>query len=248
VRQTFLHKGWEEGPTKRRLDFEMIGREVVVSVEKKAKFNCRNQKIDEETSVASSLGPGVGETQELMQHTNFLDAKKIPGVRQEKEVDPSSNNNDEIGSDDEGKQSTNLLLTTDDDETTVLGLSKRGPKPDDDEGTMTQQLKEDEEVSVGGTCKEAWWTTCKSCNQFPCVWRQYKQAVCENDKVLNDIHMQTTPPPSLVCRQRAFIYIATLVWGNKGYAYRLDLDKCVVKGIREQWPAPNDEYIGNGVE
>jgi hypothetical protein len=44
----------------------MIGKEVVISVEKKAKFHGRNKKIDDETSVALSLGPGVGETQELV--------------------------------------------------------------------------------------------------------------------------------------------------------------------------------------
>jgi hypothetical protein len=140
-RHPVLHKGCNDGPTKRRLDFEMIGKEVVISLEKKARFNGQNKEIDDDTSVASSLGPGVGETQELMRETDFLDAK-IPESaegQQDKEVDPS-NNDDEIGSDDEEKQSTNLLLTTDDDdnETTVLGLSKRRPKPDNEEGPITQ--------------------------------------------------------------------------------------------------------------
>jgi hypothetical protein len=231
-KQSGLVEGWKERlvGAKRQLDFEMIGK-VVVSVEKKGKITHSINKKD--GSETSSLGPGgVGETQQLMRATDFLDLEAA-------------------GDSENGRKSPNLLDTTDDDETVFDEKKQVSKKTDtaDDGGAITQRLRQEEEVSLGGTRTENWWATCKFCHQFPCVWTQNEEAVIENDHVLNQIAMLNLPPPSLVRRQRAFIYIATLVWGRQGYAYRFDLDTCVVNGVRKQWPAPTTgNYNGDGVE
>jgi hypothetical protein len=229
---------------KKKLDFDMIGK-VVVSVEKKSEKH-HNRRGD--SSETSSLGPGIGETQALLRMTDFLDDNKTASRKVLVKEDSTTNNNDNDSTNEESgtPKSPNLLATTDDDETVLF--NKKKTMPNDDEGTITQQLHEQEEILVGGTRKEAWWATCKFCNQFPCMWTQNAEAVVENDKVLNDIAVQHLPPPNLVRRQRAFLYIATLVWGKQGYAYRFDLDTCVVEGVRKQWPAANGKYKGDGVE
>jgi hypothetical protein len=186
-----------------------------------------------------------------MRVTNFLDKDKKEASRDT----VTQHNNTENGSNNEnGYKSPNLLATTDDndnddDDETVLENKKKSKPNKDDKGTIMQQLQEQEEISLRGTRKEAWWATCKFCNQFPCVWTQNAEAVVENDKVMNQVAVQPLLPHNFVCRQQAFMHIATLVWGKQGYAYCFDLDTCVVDGVRKQWPAaPNGNYKGNGVE
>jgi hypothetical protein len=183
----------------------MIGK-VVVSVEKKCKNHGNNKDDGSETSL---LGPGIGETQQLMRATNFLEEDTKESCRDM----VTQHNNTENGSDENGYKSPNLLVTTDnDDNETVLENKKESKPNEDDKGTIMQQLQEQEEISLGGTCKEAWWATCKFCNQFPCVWTQNAEAVVENDKVMHEIAVQPLLPPNLVCRQWAFMSsIATLV-------------------------------------
>jgi hypothetical protein len=139
-----------------------------------------------------------------MRVTSFLDKDKKESSRDT----VTQHDNTENGSDENGNKSPNLLASTnddyddDDDDETVLENKKKSKPNKDDEGTITQQLQEQEEMSLRGTRKEAWLAACKFCKQFPCVWTQNVEAVVENNKVLNEIAFQPLPPPNLVHRQR----------------------------------------------
>jgi hypothetical protein len=63
--------------------------------------------------------------------------------------------------------------------------------------------------------------------------------------VLRNYHHVVEPSP-LLCRQRAYMHLATLQYGKLAYQNRFDLPQCVVKGVRKNWPAPDRVYCTSG--
>ena len=227
------NNGWNEMlDLKKQLDYgQHIGK--VVTVEKESR---EGEKKDDNSS-SSTLLPGIGVTQQLFVTTDFLDA---PDNKREEE-----DTGEDDGVDNVSIKSPNLLAATDDEQdetTTVL------EKDTTTVGTITQELEATEEVSPGGTRKRAWWEACTSCEEFPCVWAQYGKSARDNDAILNLMIGSHNQPPSIVRRKRAFVHVATLLFGKMGLGHLKDMPACVVCGVRENWPAPNGVYSTDGVE
>jgi hypothetical protein len=142
-------------------------------------------------------------------------------------------------------KSPNLLATDDEEEDIATVIDKENKTV----GTITQELEEQEnQVSPGGTRKRAWWEACTTCEEFPCIWAQYGKSAKDNDAILNLMIGSQYQPPSIVRRKRAFVHVATLLFGKLGLGHLKDLPACVVSGVRENWPAPNGVYTTDGAE
>jgi hypothetical protein len=115
-------------------------------------------------------------------------------------------------------------------------------------GTNTKELETPEEVRPGDTRKRAWWVACTSCEGFPCVWAQYGKSARDNDGVLNLMIGSHNQPSLIVCRKRAFVHVATLLFGKMGLGHLKDMPACVVSGVCEEWPALDGVYSTDGVE
>jgi hypothetical protein len=154
----------------------------------------------EDDSISSTLVPGISVTQQLFATTDFLDA---PDNKQEGEDRKTD------GFDNASLKSPNLLANTDDEQDeTILERDHTTV------GTNTKEVETPEEKGRGDVRKRAWWVACTSCEElFPCVWDQYGKSARENDGVLNLMIGSHNQPPLIVRRKRAFVHVATLLFG-----------------------------------
>jgi hypothetical protein len=173
--------------------------------------------------------------QQLFTTTNFLDA---PDNKQEEDRKDDGLDNVSI-------ESPNLLATTDDEQDETATILEKDTTTI---GTITQELEATDEVSPGGTRKRARWETCTSWEEFPCVWAQYGKSARDNDAILNLMIGSQNQPPLIICRKRAFVDVATLLFGRMGLGHLKDMPARVVCGVRENWPAPNGVYSTDRVE
>jgi hypothetical protein len=225
-RRVGRNNGWNEMlDWKKQLDY---GRHIrkVVTVEKASK----------EGEKKEDGSPGIGVTQQLFATTDFLD-------------EPEKMEEDEGLVDNASIKSPNLLAASTDDEQEDETETATVLDKDTTIGTITQELEAaTEELTPGGTRKRAWWEACTSCEEFPCVWAQYGKSTRDNDEILNLMIGSHNQPPSIVRRKRAFVHVATLLFGKMGIGHLKDMPACVVYGVRENWPAPNSVYSTDGVE
>jgi hypothetical protein len=179
------------------------------------------------------LVPGIGVTQQLFAETNFLDA-----ADNKQEEDRKTD-----GFDNASLKSPNLLANTDDEQDETI-LERENTTV----GTNTEEVESPKEEGRGDARKRAWWVACTSCEEFPCVWDQYRKSARENDGVLNLMIGSHNQPPMMDRRKRAFVHVATLLFGKMGQRHLKDMPACVVSGVREEWPAPDGVYTTKGVE
>lgn len=84
---------------------------------------------------------------------------------------------------------------------------------------------------------------CSDCGGTPCFWIELKDDVCNTVKESFN-NAQEAAQNNNELRKAAYRAYVAERYGFLGAGRRMRLPDCVVAGIREMWPSPDNTYVG----
>jgi hypothetical protein len=86
---------------------------------------------------------------------------------------------------------------------------------------------------------------CSGCSQENCDWNVYGPHIVKSITESNSCHLNVENSlRNKACRHAAYTMFSRSKFGYLGKGNRVPLPSCVVKGIRDNFPDPNDTYVG----